>query len=483
MKHFFVIKNNPLFYSFLCFAIIAVLSICNGYYIRMDIAETFFLGNDMKLFYPKHPPFSFWVSGVILKIINHRDIYVVAGVVSCFLYFVNSVVGYFLARQIFSKPHEKILHCVVLFSLTMAFFLKRVELTPDLYFNTIATLFIVSTYFLVKNGKWHNFAAAVVLGWLLVLTKHQAILVFAASFLPFVLTKEGRKVAFKLKFLFVIVVFALPVSLFYYYHIIMGASDVKYVIDGKPNFNYFKILKIILNVLIRFNLLVVMLILFSKSARMTIVKSISLALNKIKNYDFNGVFLTCNTLGFIVFLTVSIYILKPDGMTRYIYSNIVPIICFGIFLLRRSILKINDYKYLKNVVISALCVTMLFVLIQDISRNNNGRGRMYKNMVHHFERQTNVDFETVVWWGREFDRAYPYFTKKLKVIEDTASSEKDMAFLQDKNFLLLSGDSGMHLLEKYKTLFPNHKLIVMQPFEESTGMHHVQANAYLFVMK
>jgi hypothetical protein len=286
------------------------------------------------------------------------------------------------------------------------------------------------------------------------------------------------------------VVFAVPVCLFYYSHFFMGASDIKYAIDGKPNFNYFKILSIIFNVLIRYNLLVVILILFSKSARMTIVKSISLAINKIKNYDFNGVFLACNALGFVVFFIVSIYILQPDGLTRYIYSNIVPIICFGIFIVRRSILKINDYKYLKNVVVCALCVATLFIVLQDISRNNNGRGRIYKNMIHHFEKQTNVDFEAAVWWNREFDRAYPYFTKKLKIIEDTASSEKDMVFLQDKNFLLLVGGSGVHLLNKYQALFQSHKLIVLQPFEESVEglifskkMYHVRANAYLFVIK
>jgi hypothetical protein len=188
---------NPLFFLGFLFLFLATLDSIFLHSLKEDVVETFFMGMDFTLSYPKHPFVSFWISGAILKIIPQQFIPIIAAFLKYLLFFVIIFYTRVFSQKIFQK-NEEILSILATYGVAIALMLKNLDFTPDVFFTTFSTFFIGSTYNLIQKPSTLNYISTCILGWLLFFTKYHAVIVFFGASLPFILTKEGRNTAFSL---------------------------------------------------------------------------------------------------------------------------------------------------------------------------------------------------------------------------------------------------------------------------------------------
>ncbi len=483
------IVANPLFFLGFLFLFLATLDSIFLHSLMPDVVETFFMGMDFTLSYPKHPFVSFWISGAILKIIPQQFIPIIAPFLKYALFFVITFYTWVFSKKIFK---EKLLNILATYGVAVALMLKNLDFTPDIFFATFSAFFIGSTYNLIQKPSVLNYISTCILGWLLFFTKYHAVIVFLGAFLPFLFTKEGRNVAFSIRSSLFAPIFLAPIVCYIIYAHQHNFPSIPYA-SAPVNYNIFKQTGNIIHPLNTFPILILLLI---PQARRSIKSSILESILSLKTRDFTMIFLLSNSIVFFVSFLIVSYTFNHHASIRYFLSNIIFFQCFTLYFFKDAFLQTIYSRITKNIVLSSLVICSVIIILDNPHKNHIALSKTNKELTQYIEEKTEGKFEAMVEFNREFDKTYPYFTKKLYVYDENTNSREIMRkTLSNKNFIMIWKPDWKYslpydTLKKYKMEFPNHKITLHAPFYKKVEAtipfqksYEVHAQFFLFELQ
>jgi hypothetical protein len=459
------ILTNPLFFLGFLFLFLATLDAIFLHSLKEDVIETFFMGMEFTISYPKHPFVSFWVSGAILKIIPQQLIPIIAPLLKYALFFAITFYTMVFSKKIFQK-NEEILSILATYGVAVALMLKNLDFTPDIFFTTFAAFFIGSTYNLIQKPSTLNYISTCILGWLLFFTKYHAVIVFFGASLPFILTKEGRNTAFSLKSSLFAPIFLAPIACYITYAHQHNFPSIAYASEP-VSANFFKQIGNIVHPLNTFPILILLLI---PQVRSSVKSSISKSILSLKTQNFNIIFLLSNSIVFFIAFLILSYTFNHHASIRYFLSNVIFFQCFTLYLFKNAFLQATHSRLAKNIIISSLVICSTIIILDNPHKNNIALSKTNKELTQYIEEKTQGNFEVMVEFNRKFDKTYPYFTKKLYIYDENTNSREIMRkTLADKNFIMVWEPDWKYslpynTLKKYKWEFPNHKITLHAPF-------------------
>jgi hypothetical protein len=437
------------------FLVFLVISLCFCFdaifkgYLTNDTAETLYMGRNLSFYYPKHPFISFWLSHFIENISTHHYL----GLWICFFrYCVFSLIiiySYNFAKLFFSKSENFILFLYTL-SLALLFATKPTEFTPDLFFGVFSILYISSTYKLLCNDTNLNRFLSIFYLLLLFFTKFQAIVVFAASSIPFLFSIRGRKILLQYKTILYIAVFLIPLIIYFTYSISNPdqISSIYYGLKQKDSRVFFKIFyKIILGFFWCYNIFAFVLVISNSKVLKSVIfklKNIKITKSILDNNNeesFKILFLFSNSIIFLIFLIILMIRYKPDGPLRYVFSSAPFISLFVFYYFKESFNLLT--KSFKKIIIIFFVIFIFFQLrfiIKSIHKNQ--QNAVYKEVAKNFEFADNSpnldDFSHILQSGRQFDKLYLFLSQK-KIFIDKVNYSDDQIYkiLENKNFIII----------------------------------------------
>lgn len=412
---------------------------------RIDIVETFFMGNEFTISYPKHPFISFWIAGFIFQFIPQSAIMITSLILQFALYI---FLCYFTFRITKILKPDGISAYAPACLLACIFAVKHIQFTPDFFCLLFSTLFIWRTYLLLQNQCHKNYITVVALGVILFLTKYQAVLIYLSALLPFLLTKEGRKITVMKRSIFYGIAMISCIAVYLLYGFSHGVTSLKYAVC----YDRFRISNTIPYIIIA-------LLLGYKIYEMR---------GKLQN--LNGIFIVSNGYGYYI-ITLAMCIMLQNGTSVRFFIVNLPFICiFLVYLFGHDISKINSK--LKTIFI-VLIITLCFVqgVYKSIDLNSNSRLLAHRHLTDYLNSVIGYRYDAVVQYNREFDYIYPHLEKKIRMVSLEMFTANEVAkMLRGEDFLVLAipdqlGNMPLYVNEIERSL-PEYQVIKYPMFFE-----------------
>lgn len=394
-----------------------------------DVYETFYMARDFSLSYPKHPPITFWIVGVLLRMVPNYLLIPMAMIVSYLVIVCIVILTWKLAQEFFDKNVAYIATFSVMFSL---FSRTNISLTPDLFQLLFGTLTVTCSYYVLKNGTWKYWILFVLFALLAFFSKYHTLITIAASGLPFILTECGRKRLRSKKAIVSGVIFFTIVASYLLYASTHHYTSLLY---SSNYINRFSGFKVFISAIITCSVFPIMLLCLFYNKRL-IIKS----LKTIKSRNsFDTVFLLSNSVGFLTTLLMVSFVTIHKASTRYTASNTVFIILATIYLFYYAFENIDisskKFKYIIHVLLFTIVIGVaLFFFMDNRGDYRDLRVRFVKEIRTNV--QKNVDY--LIYDEGLCNQTYTLFSEKPHVIDVQYTSQEEMAkAVRNKTFILI----------------------------------------------
>lgn len=393
-------------------AILFVLlaTVAGNYLLKGDIVETFHMGRELSLFYPKHPPVSFWLAGGVLQLVP-MDLLLPVG--TLILYSGYGFVAYMAWK--FSRLYfdDDRICALVSFAVGLSVFTKFIYLTPDFMVLILSPLLIWSFYKAVTEDALKDWLWVAVLTLLLFFSKYQAIITFVTLALVLVLTSQGRAAFRSRHFWCAVAVVLALVGPYLGYLLFQEVAALSYAQTGAGMQKAFHLKGALLAPLAVAFLPLILCIIFPSLKK---IKAGCCGFwGDLRAGSFNTAFLLINSLGYWGVWFVFCVVFEHELQSRFLIMNAIFFNILVFVWAKPLVSELSDRKL--RVSLSVLTVLSATAFVVNVYKDNNWQeSRLFDAAYQQIQQQVGEDVDYMVVNHRALDTFYASFNEKPRFI-------------------------------------------------------------------
>ncbi|CAA0110228.1 Uncharacterised protein [BD1-7 clade bacterium] len=465
------------------FAILAftLVSVVSCYMLQGDIIETYYFGRDFALFYPKHPPVTFWFAGALLRVLPSEALLVVSPIIAYSGYVFIAYLGWKFSEYYLTDLRSRAL---VVVSICLALFSKQIWFTPDLMAIVLSSLMLWYFYLAIKKDQLTHWLLFALCALLFFFSKYQAIISFIALFATMVLTEQGRSRFRSPRFWAIVVLCAAVLIPYLIYMFTRDVSSLDYAQNTAKKFKDFSVTKGLVTPLsVAFLPVLLALVFFSKDK---IKQGFCAYKQEAKKGSFDTVFLLINSFGFLFIWGIFCAVFNHKLQTRFTIQNIIPFTILFFLIFQTSITAIKD-KHLKVTLTVLISVAFIVFAAKTIKLNRWTQVEQREQAYEQIKKEIPQSIDYIVSNNRSYDTdtLYVAFDEKPRVrifsyiAEDTVYDE-----VEGKTVILLwKGDKDPEWVARFKARYPAlsavHRISLKGEKDSLLGVIPVKSKAFV----
>ncbi|MCV6611579.1 MAG: glycosyltransferase family 39 protein [Amphritea sp.] len=390
--------------------VVLFATLAGDYLLKGDIIETFHMGRELSLFYPKHPPVTFWLTGGVLQLVP-MDLLLPAA--TLILYAGYAFVAYMAWK--FSRLYfddDRI--CVLIsFAVGLSLFTKFIYLTPDYMVLVLSPLLAWSFYKAVTEDRLWDWLWVAVLALLLFFSKYQAVVTFCTLALVLLLTAQGRA-CFRSKHFWYAVTVVLAVVGPYLAHLLQQeVAAVSYAQSGAGMQKVFHLKGAWSAPLAAAFLPLLFCIIFFSFKKLRVGFCAFFA--DLKAGSFNIAFLLINSIGYWGVWLVFCVAFEHELQSRFIIMNVIFFNILIFIWAKPLISTLSDRKL--RLTIGTLTVLSAAAFVINVYKDNNWQEvGLFETAYSQIRQEVGEEIDYMVVNHRALDTFYTAFDEKPRFI-------------------------------------------------------------------
>lgn len=395
------------------------LTVAGDYLLKGDIVETLHMGRDMQIFYPKHPPVTFWFSGFLLALFS-TDILLFVTMVTLYTGYAFVVyMSWRFSSLYFSQFRTKV---IVSAAIGLSLFAKYIYFTPDFAMLVLTSPVLWFFYRAIKFDYLRDWLLVAILSLLLFFSKYQAVVTLTTMFLVMVSTEHGRR-RFRSMHFWLAVLLCAAVLVPYVVHMLTGEiKAVSYARAGAGMADSFHLGGAFSSIpSVAFLPILLAIVFFSRQHLEEGWKNFK---SELKGWSFEVSFLVINSVGYWLVWFVFCLIFQHELQARFLILNIIPLTLLFTLIFKPSIERIGD-KGIKATFAILVPVGVL-AFAENVYRDNNWQEtNLYQQASDVIHRDIGRPVDYIVEGYRSFDNFYLSFPEKPRFRTLTYLDEKE----------------------------------------------------------